>query len=120
MATVLIRTGTLKVGEDIIAGGTFGRIRRIEDFAGRNLTAALPSVPATLFGFNEPPAVNDIVQVVSSKALARLKSQEQGEHSYSKKYVPKKMRTSNNSESSSKPMCKDQSRARANSFRYRE
>jgi translation initiation factor IF-2 len=85
VATVLIRTGTLKVGQDIIAGGTFGRIRRIEDFAGRSLTTALPSVPATLFGFNEPPAVNDIVQVVSSKALARLKSQEQGEHGSLKK-----------------------------------
>lgn len=85
VATVLIRTGTLKVGQDIIAGGTFGRIRRIEDFAGRNLTAALPSVPATIFGFNEPPAVNDIVQVVSSKALARLKSQEQGDHASLKK-----------------------------------
>ncbi len=85
VATVLIRTGTLKVGQDIIAGGTFGRIRRIEDFAGRSLTTALPSVPATLFGFNDPPAVNDIVQVVSSKALARLKSQEQSEHGSLKK-----------------------------------
>ena len=85
VATVLVRTGTLKVGQDIIAGGTFGRIRRIEDFAGRNLAAALPSVPATIFGFNEPPAVNDIVQVVSSKALARLKSQEQGDHTSLKK-----------------------------------
>jgi translation initiation factor IF-2 len=85
VATVLVRTGTLKVGQDIIAGGTFGRIRRIEDFAGRNLTVAPPSVPATIFGFNEPPAVNDIVQVVSSKALARLKSQEQGEHGSLKK-----------------------------------
>lgn len=79
VATVLVRTGTLKVGQDIIAGGAFGRIRRIEDFLGRSLTTAGPSIPATIFGFNTPPAVNDIVQVVSGKALARLKSQEMSE-----------------------------------------
>lgn len=79
VATVLVRTGTLKVGQDIIAGGAFGRIRRIEDFLGRSLTTAGPSLPATIFGFNTPPAVNDIVQVVSGKALARLKSQELSE-----------------------------------------
>lgn len=79
VATVLVRTGTLKVGQDIIAGGAFGRIRRIEDFLGRSLTTAGPSIPATIFGFNTPPAVNDIVQVVSGKTLARLKSQEMSE-----------------------------------------
>ena len=79
VATVLVRTGTLKVGQDIIAGGAFGRIRRIEDFLGRSLTTAGPSIPATIFGFNTPPAVNDIIQVVSGKALARLKSQEMSE-----------------------------------------
>ncbi len=79
VATILVRTGTLKIGQDVIAGGTFGRIRRIEDFIGRNLTTIGPSIPATIFGFNTPPAVNDIVQVVSGKAIARLKSQEQGE-----------------------------------------
>lgn len=83
VATVLVRTGTLKVGQDIIAGGAFGRIRRIEDFLGRNLTAAGPSVPATLFGFNAPPAVNDVVQVVSGKALARMKSQEMSDRNAS-------------------------------------
>ena len=83
VATVLVRTGTLKVGQDIIAGGAFGRIRRIEDFLGRSLTTAGPSVPATLFGFNTTPAVNDIVQVVSGKALARLKSQEMSERNAS-------------------------------------
>ncbi|MEK9173789.1 MAG: translation initiation factor IF-2 [Patescibacteria group bacterium] len=76
VATVLIRTGSLKVGQDIVAGKTFGRIRRIEDFAGRSLEIALPSVPATIYGFNDTPQVNDITHVVSNKGQARLYSKE--------------------------------------------
>jgi len=76
VATVLIKTGTLKVGQDIIAGSTFGRVRRLEDFTGKNRDVAGPSVPATLYGFSAVPQVNDVVQVVSGKSLARLKSQE--------------------------------------------
>ncbi len=76
VATVLVRTGTLKVGQDIVAGSAFGRIRRIEDFTGKSLAQAGPSMPTTLYGFNTTPQVNDIVQVVSGKSLARLRSQE--------------------------------------------
>ncbi len=76
VATVLVRTGTLKVGQDIVAGKTFGRIRRIEDFAGRSLESAPPSVPATLYGFNDTPQVNDVTHVVSNKGQARSYSKE--------------------------------------------
>jgi len=78
VATVLVRTGTLKVGQDVIAGDAFGRIRRIEDFTGKSIENALPSVPATVYGFNVPPQVNDIVQVVIGKGLGRAKSKEAG------------------------------------------
>ena len=76
VATALVRTGTLKVGQDIVAAGAFGRIRHIEDFAGRSLEVAGPSVPATIYGFNATPQVNDVVQVVGGKGLARLRSKE--------------------------------------------
>ena len=76
VATALVRTGTLKVGQDLVAGGAFGRIRRIEDFSGKSLETAGPSVPATIYGFNTAPQVNDVVQVVSDKSLARLRSKE--------------------------------------------
>lgn len=78
VATVLVRTGTLKVGQDIIAGAAFGRIRHLEDWSGKPLEQAGPSVPATLYGFNVPPQVNDVVQVVSGKSLARARSKEAG------------------------------------------
>ncbi len=78
VATVLVRTGTLKVGQDVVAGDAFGRIRRIEDFTGKSIESAVPSVPATIYGFNVPPQVNDIVQVVIGKGLGRAKSTEAG------------------------------------------
>ncbi|OIP59535.1 MAG: translation initiation factor IF-2 [Candidatus Moranbacteria bacterium CG_4_9_14_3_um_filter_45_14] len=78
VATVLVRTGTLKVGQDIVAGDAFGRIRRIEDFTGKSIENAVPSVPATIYGFNVPPQVNDVVQVVIGKGLGRAKSTEAG------------------------------------------
>ncbi|MFZ3031451.1 MAG: translation initiation factor IF-2 [Candidatus Moraniibacteriota bacterium] len=76
VATALVRTGTLKVGQDVIAGSAFGRIRRIEDFTGKSLTSAGPSTPATIYGFNTTPQTNDVVQVVGGKGLARLRSKE--------------------------------------------
>lgn len=76
VATALVRTGTLKVGQDVVAGSAFGRIRRIEDFNGKSLESAGPSVPATLYGFNEAPQVNDIVQVTIDKTSARSRSKE--------------------------------------------
>lgn len=78
VATVLVRTGTLKIGQDIIAGSAFGRIRHIEDWNGKGLAVAGPSMPATLYGFNVTPQVNDVVQVVSGKSLARSISKEAG------------------------------------------
>ncbi len=76
VAVALVRTGTLKVGQDIVAGSAFGRIRRIENFAGKNQEVGSPSEPITIYGFNEAPQTNDIVQVVSDKSLARSKSKE--------------------------------------------
>jgi translation initiation factor IF-2 len=76
VATVLVKTGTLKVGQDVTAGTAYGRIRKIEDFAGRNLLSAGPSTPVTLMGLNNTPNTNDVLQVVSGKSIARLKSKE--------------------------------------------
>lgn len=67
VATVLIKTGVLKEGQDIIAGSTHGRVRRIEDFTSKRLPEAGPSAPISLIGLNTTPNANDIVQVVSGK-----------------------------------------------------
>lgn len=74
VATILIKTGTLKEGQDIIAGTAHGRVRRIEDFSGKKLLEAGPSTPVSLIGLNMTSNTNDILQVVSGKSLARLEA----------------------------------------------
>jgi len=71
IATVLVRTGTLKEGQDIVAGSVSGRVRRLEDFKGRQLKVAGPSTPVTVIGLNESPNVNDVLQGVADLKSAR-------------------------------------------------
>ena len=48
VATVLVKTGTLKVGQDVVIGSTWGRVRKMEDYSGKNIPAAGPSTPVTI------------------------------------------------------------------------
>ncbi len=76
VVTALVKTGTFKVGQDVAAGSAFGRIRRMEDYAGRSIESAAPSTPITLYGFHDAPQVNDVIQVASGKAAARTKAKQ--------------------------------------------
>jgi translation initiation factor IF-2 len=76
VATVVVKTGTLKVGQDVNVGKTYGRIRHIENHRGESLEQAPPSAPVTIFGLTDTAQTNDIVQVANAKRNARLKSQE--------------------------------------------
>jgi translation initiation factor IF-2 len=67
VSTILIKTGVLKEGQDIIAGSAHGRVRRIEDFKGNKISEALPSAPVSITGLDSAPASNDILQVVSDR-----------------------------------------------------
>ncbi|PJA86949.1 MAG: translation initiation factor IF-2 [Candidatus Moranbacteria bacterium CG_4_9_14_3_um_filter_42_9] len=79
VATVLIKTGILKEGQDIIAGSAYGRVRRIEDFTGKRMTEAGPSTPISLIGLNTTSNTNDILQVASNKSVAKARSAEIGQ-----------------------------------------
>lgn len=72
IATVLVKTGTFKVGQDILAGNVSGRIRRIEDWMGRMISQGSPSTPIILSGLETPPGANDVVQVMDAETRARL------------------------------------------------
>jgi translation initiation factor IF-2 len=75
VATVLVRTGTLKEGQDIVAGKVVGRVRRLEDFRGRPVKEAGPSMPVTVVGLSQLPNVNDVLQGIvdlkSAKAIQK-------------------------------------------------
>lgn len=74
VATVLIKTGVLKEGQDIAVGAIFGRVRRLEDFSGKRLAEAGPSTPVSLFGLSATCQTNDVLQAVSSRTIAKTKS----------------------------------------------
>lgn len=73
VATVLVKTGILKEGQDVVAGTSGGRIRRIEDFKGARVTEAKPSTPVSVIGFHTAPNSNDILHVASKKSGTRSK-----------------------------------------------
>jgi translation initiation factor IF-2 len=76
VATILIKSGTLKEGQDIKVGNIFGRARRIEDFIGKRLPQAGPSTPISLIGLPSAPSSNDIMQVLDERMSARAKAKD--------------------------------------------
>lgn len=74
VSTVLVKTGVLKVGQDIMTATAFGRIKRMENFAGRQIESAVPSTPAVIMGLDKTPKVNDVVQVAGKKTISKIRS----------------------------------------------
>ena len=71
VATALVQTGTLKVGDIIVVGETFGRVRALENDKGKRVTKAGPSSAVVVLGLSEVPAAGDILRVVSGEKEAR-------------------------------------------------
>ncbi len=73
LANVIIKTGTLKVGQDVIIGDIVGRIRKIEDYSGNSISEALPSMPVTIYGLPQVPNSNEILKVLDKKTKRKMK-----------------------------------------------
>jgi translation initiation factor IF-2 len=71
VATVLVQSGTLHIGDVFFAGSANGRLRAMTDETGKRLEDAPPSTPVELMGFENLPAAGDVFQVVESEAKAR-------------------------------------------------
>ena len=71
VATVLVQKGTLRVGDIIVAGGEWGRVRALVDDRGENVKEATPSMPVEVLGFAGTPEAGDRLAVVDSEARAR-------------------------------------------------
>jgi translation initiation factor IF-2 len=71
VATVLVQRGTLKLGDIIVAGAEWGRVRALISDTGANVESAGPSTPAEVLGFNGIPEAGDRLAVVESEARAR-------------------------------------------------
>ncbi|MEI6182309.1 MAG: translation initiation factor IF-2 [Polynucleobacter sp.] len=71
VATVLVQSGTLKRGDMLLAGSTFGRVRAMMDENGKPCNEAGPSIPVEIQGLAEVPAAGESVQVVPDERKAR-------------------------------------------------
>ena len=71
VATVLVQSGTLKRGDMLLAGSTFGRVRAMMDENGKPCSEAGPSIPVEIQGLSEVPAAGEAVQVVPDERKAR-------------------------------------------------
>ena len=71
VATVLVQSGTLKVGDVVLAGQTYGRVRAMLDEDGRNAKGAGPSIPVEIQGLTEVPQAGDEFMVMTDERRAR-------------------------------------------------
>jgi len=71
VATILVQSGTLKRGDMLLAGSSFGRVRAMLDENGKPCNEAGPSIPVEIQGLSEVPAAGESVQVVPDERKAR-------------------------------------------------
>jgi translation initiation factor IF-2 len=79
VATMLIHRGTLKVGESIVAGDAWGRVRALYDYRGERIQEARPGEPVEILGFDRPPPAGELGRVVENERRARDLAQQRGE-----------------------------------------
>lgn len=70
MATVLIQNGTLHVGDAIVSGGAFGKVRSLTDAAGNQVDDAGPSIAVRMLGLHEIPVAGDVFSVCQDETEA--------------------------------------------------
>ena len=71
VATVLVQSGTLQVGDPIVAGSAYGRVRAMVDSKGKQVKKATPSTPVEILGLSEVPVGGDMFYVANSDKQAR-------------------------------------------------
>lgn len=72
VATVLVQNGTLRIGDSIIAGTTYGKVRAMVNDRGDSVKKAGPSVPVEVLGFNDVPAAGDLLAVLDEKQVRSI------------------------------------------------
>jgi translation initiation factor IF-2 len=71
VATVIVQQGTLRVGDPVVAGAAWGKVKALVDDLGDHVKEALPSTPVQVLGFSEPPHAGDEVRAAKDLARAR-------------------------------------------------
>src|SRR6266516_3047772 len=79
VATMLVHRGTLEVGDAIVAGDAWGKVRALYNFRGEKLKEARPGDPVEILGFDHPPPAGEHARVVENERSARHFAQLRGE-----------------------------------------
>src|SRR5215467_1883236 len=79
VATMLVHRGTLRVGDAVVAGDAFGRVKALFDYKGERQESAVPGDPIEILGFDKPPAAGELARVVANDREARDVANRRGE-----------------------------------------
>jgi len=84
VANVIIKNGTLNVGDNVIVGQTYGRVRVIKDDNGNNTKSAPPSAPVAVVGLNEVPGAGEVLVAMESEKEVRELAEKRAEYERAK------------------------------------
>ena len=73
ITTLLVQNGTLEMGDVVVAGTAYGKIKAMFDHKGKKIRSAGPSSPVSVMGLNDVPSAGDVYEVVPSEKDARVK-----------------------------------------------
>jgi translation initiation factor IF-2 len=79
VATMLVQRGTLRVGDPIVAGDAWGKVRALHTYRGEKVSEARPGEPVEIIGFDKPPAAGEHARVVENDRQARDVAQARSE-----------------------------------------
>ena len=79
VATLLVQRGTLKVGDAVVAGDAWGKVKALNDYTGRRVKDAGPGVPVEILGFDRPPTAGEYCRVVENERVARQAAQQRAQ-----------------------------------------
>ena len=79
VATMLVQRGTLRVGDAVVAGDAYGRVKALFDYKGERQECAAPGEPIEILGFDRPPAAGELARVVANDREARDLANRRGE-----------------------------------------
>src|SRR5205823_5989179 len=79
VATMLVQRGTLRVGDSVVAGDAWGKVKALNDHNGKRVKEAGPAVPVEILGFDKPPPAGEFCHVVENDRIARQMAQKRAQ-----------------------------------------